>query len=443
MIRGCRLVTTFVLGVGLLVVARLVPHANSAQSPDMTSLAARQPLSPAGDGGGLIGETFPISFTSDVHEVRPAVAYNSQRQEYLVVWWNDRPNYDDIYGRRLTADGQLLPWFAIVWGTSVRRQPDVAYNAQADNYMVVYVEDWNIGGGIVPATGGQASTLPFDLTTAGTSSTVYYDQPSIAYDATSGIYLVAFRYVDESGTFGSKVEARGVFGDGNSVSPGVFTLDGFSTATRPGTPDVAYNAASDEFLVVWERWDGADRNVYGQRVEYDASIDEIELVNGPFPILVTAGDDYDPAVAAIPNGTDGQYLVACSNESTMTLEVLAQRVTGQGALEGDPIVVATGPGIKKGVDVAASESGGQYLVVWGKANALVQEQAVSPEGQLLGDMVEVYSPLTLAREPAVVDGPLSDFFVAFQDASADGYSYDIYGHLWGIRVYLPLVLKAT
>jgi hypothetical protein len=409
----------------------------------MTSLAARQPLSPAGDGGGLIGETFPISYTSDVDEVRPAVAYNSQRQEYLVVWWNDRPQYDDIYGRRLTSDGQLLPWFAIVWGTSTRRQPDVAYNAQEDNYMVVYAEDWNIGGGIVPATGGQASTLPFDLTTAGISSTVYYDQPSIAYDSTSGVYLVAFRYVDESGTFGSKVEARGVLGDGNGVSPGVFTLDGFSTATRPGTPDVAYNAASDEFLVVWERWDGADRDIHGQRIEYDASTDTMQTVGSPFPIFNTANDEYGPAVAAIPNGTDGQYLVACSSEGTTTLEVVAQRVTGQGALEGGQIDVAAGPGIKKGVDVAASESGGKYLVVWGLASALVQEQAVSPEGQLLGDMVEVYSPLTLAREPAVAGGPVGDFFVAFQDASADGSSYDIYGHLWGIRVYLPLVLKAT
>ena len=200
MTRGNRLVTTLTLGAVLLVVTLLVPHANSAQSPDMTSQATRQPLSPAGDGGGLIGETLPISYTSDVDEVRPAVA-------------------------------------------------------------------------------------------------------------------------------------------------------------------------------------------------------------------------------AIPNGTHGQYLVACSSEATTTLEVVAQRVTSQGALEGGQIDVATGPGIKKGVDVAASESGGQYLVVWGLASALVQEQAVSPEGQLLGDMVEVYSPLTLAGEP------LSDFFVAFQDASADGSSYDIYGHL--------------
>ncbi len=26
---------------------------------------------------------------------------------------------------------------------------------------------------------------------------------------------------------------------------------------------MAYNAASDEFLVVWERWNGADRDIYG------------------------------------------------------------------------------------------------------------------------------------------------------------------------------------
>lgn len=36
-------------------------------------------------------------------------------------------------------------------------------------------------------------------------------------------------------------------------------------------------------------------------------------------------------------------------------------------------------------------------------------------------------------------GPNGDFLVAFDD-TRDG-SRDVYGHLWGTRVYLPLALR--
>lgn len=397
------------------------------------------------EGGGPIGSSFPISPSAGVDARGPAVAYNNQREEYLTVWWNDRPLYDDIYGRRLTKNGELLPWFAIVWGRHARSQPDVAYNSQDDEYMVVYAEDWNIGGARLPATGGKASHQ-FVFSTSGMSSTVYYDHPAIAHNPTQNVYLLTTRFVNENwyGAQGSKVDAVGILSDGSGTSSGVLSIDGFSTSTRPGLPDVAYNAARDEFLIVWQRNDGSDWNIYGQRVEYDPSSSNMQKIGSSFPILSTSNDEFGPAVAAIPSGSEGEYMVVSSLSETgqtwVTWKVVGQRVTGQGNLSGSEIEIAPPRDMPTyQSDVAASTSGSQYLVTWTHGNALVCERAVSADGELLGE--EVSMGQTAARNPAVVGGPLSDFFVAFDDW-LHAVDFEIYGHLWGIRVYLPLVVRS-
>lgn len=45
----------------------------------------------------------------------------------------------------------------------------------------------------------------------------------------------------------------------------------------------------------------------------------------------------------------------------------------------------------------------------------------------------------MAGNPAVTAGPTGDFLLAFHDKLAG--NYDIFGRLWGNRLYLPLVSK--
>jgi hypothetical protein len=77
-------------------------------------------------------------------------------------------------------------------------------------------------------------------------------------------------------------------------------------------------------------------------------------------------------------------------------------------------------------------------VTWAHGNGLVHERAVSADGRSLGEAVSMGQ--TFATSPAVVGGPMSDFFVAFSDWP-NATDFDIYGHLWGIRLYLPPVLR--
>jgi hypothetical protein len=257
--------------------------------------------------------------------------------------------------------------------------------------------------------------------------------------------VLTFRFVNENwnGKFGSKVSIVGILSDGSGMASGILKIDGFSTTAIPGYPDVAYNPTQDEFLVVWQRKDNTDWNIYGQRVRYEASSQTIQKINGAFPILNTGDQERWAAVAAVPHGNSGEYLVVCSSESGSAWKISGQRVTGLGALTGEIIDIALGPGVKDSADVAANSAGDLYRVVWTYAHSTIHEQAVSADGQRQGGEFEIASPLALADEPAIVGGPLSDFFIAYQDVPPSTGDYDIFGQIWGIRVYLPLIVRES
>jgi len=46
-----------------------------------------------------------------------------------------------------------------------------------------------------------------------------------------------------------------------------------------------------------------------------------------------------------------------------------------------------------------------------------------------------------ADNPAVASGPGGDFLVGWQDQPLSATNTNLYGQLWGNRVYLPLVVK--
>jgi hypothetical protein len=72
----------------------------------------------------------------------PAVVYSPQKNEYLIVWQDDRNGTWDIYGQRVAADDTLLGAecpIAVTAGDQTA--PAVAYDSQADEYLVVWQDD--------------------------------------------------------------------------------------------------------------------------------------------------------------------------------------------------------------------------------------------------------------------------------------------------------------
>ena len=78
---------------GALFLAKTTdPPADKVELEGGESLTESVPLS------DRIGYNFTIRNDVGLEEEEPAVAYSSDRQEYLVVWYNDRPGNDDIRG---------------------------------------------------------------------------------------------------------------------------------------------------------------------------------------------------------------------------------------------------------------------------------------------------------------------------------------------------------
>ena len=88
---------------------------------DGSELAVQELCATTAPDNYTIGYNFVIRNDSET-EQRPAVAYNSDRQEYLVVWYNDRPGCDDLRAQRVSKEGALVGG-GFLYLRRVRRQP--------------------------------------------------------------------------------------------------------------------------------------------------------------------------------------------------------------------------------------------------------------------------------------------------------------------------------
>ncbi len=390
--------------------------------------------------GAPFGSNFPISELSG-DQVRPAVAYNSQQQEYLVVYQNEwTPK--SIYGQRVAKNGSRFgPPFNVFVGPGDGTKPAVVYNSQHNQYLAVWKHngpyEWGIRGVILSATGtplsGQIRIMQTNVPTSD------YDQPAVAYAYTADRYLVVFRFNNLSG--GKSILGQALMSDGS--------LDGISfevvpyTADRLEHLDLAYNRARNEFLVVWQQaaaifgnWD-----IYGRRVKMAGGAG---VLGGSIALSTLSNEETAPAVAAIPIPAGlGQYLVVFEQRYTPSdRDIMARQVAGDGSL-GLNFAISTAAEDQSNPAVAGNESAQQYLVAWTQsfqllANTTIHGMAFSMGGNAMSQDTVLGG--LFGDHAAVASGWGGDYLAAFDDQPLLG-DRDIYGQLWGNRLFLPLVVK--
>ena len=395
--------------------------------------------------GGPIGWGSNISQQS-VDAVSPAVAYNPDREEYLVVWYNDRPGNDDIQAQRVSRGGAPTgSAFYIAAGSGAdRRFPDVAYNNALQEYLVVWEQfdqstgDTIIYGARVRSTGGVIGS-PFPIFTGSPSML-----PAVAYASTEDKYLVVWTWFESPGMHivGCTVT---VSVSGTTVGSPFYVSEDTTGSVPRSQPDLAYNRARNEFLVVWKQDDTpSDPDIYAQRVKMAGGEG---LLGSPLEICSLGGYDEDPAVAALPypSGT-GQYLVVWEDRVSSSGNILGQLRSGDGTVEILYLMPSFSSDDQTDPAVAATESGQRYLILWshsdyytGWAYTPVVGREVDTEGKNVGEEADIWG--VNAQHPAVASGPLGDFFVAYDEQELIATHRDVYGLLWGTRVYLPLVLR--
>jgi hypothetical protein len=425
--------------ISLAVWVYLNTSVGLAQDRSLVRLAAPTGPSPKASSGLPFGDVFPIAQES-VDTKYPAVAYNNQRQEYLVVWGNDRPGCDDIYGQRVSKSGTLAgPRFSIAAGCpDERHYPAAAYNTQQDEYLVVWEENGlDILGQRLSATGvlqgGTVNIILNDITSS-------YSVPSISYASTSDKYLIIFdRWVGS--TYG--IQDRAFQSDGTPDDVPFDVEPSISNPFLDFAPKLAYNRLRNEFLVVWEDYSSMTQvNIRGRRVKMAGGA---ACQGTSFWISSNTGTDQWPAVAAVPRPPDGQYLVTWLREITSaSAEIWVQHVFGDGALEGGSLSISSSPVSKSWPVVAGNDSNQQYLVTW------AEYDAASPyHSSIHGLMVfpNSFAPMAapiiggiFADDPAVAPGPKGEFLIVSDDPGV-GTTHRIWGRFWGNRVYLPLILR--
>jgi hypothetical protein len=234
-------------------------------------------------GDGTLDSWFNVDNWTGGKLCEPAVAYSHVHDEYLIVYTYQYTDTDyDVLARRIDWDSPGTSARIYVDNTTLKQQhPSVAYNSQTDEYLVVYEDETTSPYAQVVARRVDASDGTVDLssTTIATGASQYRGDPDVAYNLERNNYLVAYGYENPSTPI-CYIACKTASADLLSLSP-----------ERQVGGDVGFSSQAavangpDEYLVVWHTLD----QVYGRRVAHDGIP---QGPAGGFPLPTTAPAQY-------------------------------------------------------------------------------------------------------------------------------------------------------
>jgi len=225
-----------------------------------------------GDGVS-VGSEFIVARNSGVNRGGVDVVYNPVRDEYLVVYVNqwDGGVVDVAATRVRASDGVLLGSAVVATGTDGDRDGiRPAHLAGRDQYLLVYdFED------LAENEEVRAKLAPGDLVGVGAAPELILasglgDHRAPVVAAEGDEYLVAWTYYDDNWpNLTTEIRARRFAGDGTPLGPaGGFLVDEFAAAGGIQTRQVQF-AGEQGFLIGWYYRDpnGSDGDLHGRFVE--------------------------------------------------------------------------------------------------------------------------------------------------------------------------------
>ena len=379
-----------------------------------------------------------------------AIAYNSNNHLYLVVWCHQQAGSTAVFGRTVSEKGQLGPVYPIseTTGEANRCDPDVAYDSKHNNYLVVWQQQTGASFTVHGKLFSPGSYLGNDIEiNDALNVSNAATPPAVDYAYTSDEFLVVWAHWaggNNSSIYSQRVRFDAVKIDGNFIiAQGQGSISAYD-------PDVAYNLARNEYLVVYTRLDtnapdGPNKDIFGWRIAYSPG-GLVKLGSEIFVAYLTQ-QDHHPAVAALPTPApeSGRYLVAYQmtwNDNS-DYDIWGQIVFGDGSLMYDRYFsIQSTQAYETMPAVAASQASGNFLVTWTASSPpyifkSIMARTVNPDSTKLAD-----NPLGgfFADYSSVDAGRGGDFLVAAEDTTLFG-NRDLYGMLAGNRVFIPQINK--
>jgi hypothetical protein len=295
--------------------------------------------------------------------------------------------------------------------------PDVAFNSTDDEYLVIWNGDglssdqeFEISGQLVSTSGAELGA-DFRITNAGIDGTTRggTQGPSLAYNSSDNEYLVVWQETGSPSEYKREIFGQRLDADGGRLG-GAFRI---STTGADGdaerasnSPVVAYNSASNEYLVAWHG-DGLatddEYEIFGQRIAGDGTeIGQDFRISDEGPDgnatrrAVWPALDYNPATDTYLAVWEGDGLGADGE-----IEISGQLLDTEGAELGSDFRIShtgrDGDTTRDGFlpSVAANASSGEYLVTW-HGDGLdwdnhfeIFGQRISPSGGELGSDLRI------------------------------------------------------
>lgn len=290
-------------------------------------------------GDGTLGALTKVSTTgataTATHDARhPDIAWNPDRDEFLVVWdtfvGSETPP-DQIRIQRLKPDGTLLSVNQRISNSvptsgadTIRNDPAVAYDTTRDRWLVIWFGEPNPGdsccnaeqelfGQLLSATGAQEGPDDFRVSVTGAETNddanagappspgVTNNPPDLVYDPIADRFLSV--YIGDPATGGLPADKYEAFAqrvlpdagrDGDAVQ-----VSNTPATSGANTPRIAIEPLSGESLVLWwavpnePPFADNERDIFGQRLAPGA------VALGPDFRAGQTGPDGEPTTNAV------------------------------------------------------------------------------------------------------------------------------------------------
>lgn len=414
------------------------------KSAQQSNSLIRPLLAQANDGSlwETVGENFPVSRASDDQEW-VATAYNTQDDQYLVVWQDKRDLITtrlDIYAQRLAADGTPIGDEIIVTRRQLNQDfPDATYNSARNEYLVVWSDQRDARSNGSDIYGQRIST---DGERTGSDipiSTEIRPQlyPRVAYNPDADEYLVVWEDSRTLSTTSSDIYGQRVAGDGSRLGSN-FAVSNNSEAQN--NPDVAYSSASQQYLVAWDddrEGDVTGVDIYAQLV---TNVGALEGAN--FALSTASGDQGNVRIGY--NSDSDEFLVIWEDSRAFNItniDIYGQRVGANGALQGANIALSTNNSAETQPALAFGANLGGYLLVWrddrneGGTSDDIFGRALKGAGEQVGADFEIaVAEGRQQQAQTAYNTTTGEFLVVWHDARNSATVRDIYGQRIGPRV---------
>jgi hypothetical protein len=330
------------------------------------------------------------------------VAFDDSNERFLVVWGEERDGsgYEDLYGQFVTSAGAIFSSnIAISVGTNYQDRPAVAFDTATDRYLVAWYDNRNAdtdqwadiyaqfieADGTLVDTNGVGGPQPFEDNFSLVSRDRNQQDPDVVLDTVSGNFLVVWEDWEFSDVGSIGIQVRGSILDSTGAAVKTDFLISEGALEDERYAQAAFDSQTERFLVVWEdnREGVNEHDIYGQLV---SAAGDLLTTGGALgadniPIATGTADAYWPAVTSL--GSDPGYFVAWNddrNDATTGDDIFAQFVNGDGTLSGQNVTVYASTSYDAVPTVAFSGSGKRIMVAFRSGNDIAFKAADADSG---------------------------------------------------------------